>query len=317
MKMLVPLLLAMTPLSATVSGQGGDDESIRDRFIGAWRLVWLEEAGADGTVHRADCAIALLGAAPARAQEPIADNSFLVEEAYNQERGVVQHINTFSRVISSGDWIYTFTQEWPLPGQRHQVSYTLPVQRLHAAAAASTGVGDAALNYRFQALGIDGGRVAFAPRLSLLMPTGQARHGLGSGGVGFQVNLPLSWSIGNRLVTHWNAGATHTFRARDAAGDEADTDAFALAQSVVWLARPRVNLLLETSFVRGETVSAPGATERADALFVSPGIRWAHNLSGGMQIVPGLAFPIGLGPSRGKNGVFVYFSLEHRFRAAR
>ena len=28
---------------------------IRDRFIGAWRLAWLEEPGADGKVHRADC----------------------------------------------------------------------------------------------------------------------------------------------------------------------------------------------------------------------------------------------------------------------
>ena len=28
---------------------------------------------------------------------PIADNSFLIEEAYNQDPGVVQHISTFSR----------------------------------------------------------------------------------------------------------------------------------------------------------------------------------------------------------------------------
>ncbi len=43
---------------------------------------------------------------------PISDNSFLVEEAYNQESRVVQHISTFSRG-SDGGWIYTFTQEWP------------------------------------------------------------------------------------------------------------------------------------------------------------------------------------------------------------
>jgi hypothetical protein len=30
-------------------------EAIRDRFIGAWRLVSLDEPGADGAVHRADC----------------------------------------------------------------------------------------------------------------------------------------------------------------------------------------------------------------------------------------------------------------------
>lgn len=38
---------------------GGQDRDgnagIRDRFIGAWRLAWLEEPDADGNVHRADC----------------------------------------------------------------------------------------------------------------------------------------------------------------------------------------------------------------------------------------------------------------------
>ena len=28
----------------------------QDRFVGAWRLSWLEEKGADGKVHKADCA---------------------------------------------------------------------------------------------------------------------------------------------------------------------------------------------------------------------------------------------------------------------
>ena len=32
-----------------------DNERIQDRFIGAWRLVWLEEPDADGKVQRADC----------------------------------------------------------------------------------------------------------------------------------------------------------------------------------------------------------------------------------------------------------------------
>lgn len=32
-----------------------NDDSIRDRFIGAWRLVWLEEPDASGKIHRADC----------------------------------------------------------------------------------------------------------------------------------------------------------------------------------------------------------------------------------------------------------------------
>jgi Lipocalin-like domain len=31
------------------------DLGILDRFLGAWRLAWLEEEGAAGKVHRADC----------------------------------------------------------------------------------------------------------------------------------------------------------------------------------------------------------------------------------------------------------------------
>jgi len=82
----------------------------------------------------------------------IQDNSFLVEEAYNQEKGVVQHINTFTR-FRGGNWVYTFTQEWPVFSQKHQLSYTIPVQRNGERSAGGTGVGDIALNYRYQLLG--------------------------------------------------------------------------------------------------------------------------------------------------------------------
>src|SRR5262249_7817578 len=53
----LPLVAAASILSATASRaqepKVGDDA--RDRFIGAWWLVWLEEPGPDGNVHRADC----------------------------------------------------------------------------------------------------------------------------------------------------------------------------------------------------------------------------------------------------------------------
>ncbi len=52
------LLLAMMTLASSTLSGGPDrnvNEGMRDRFVGAWRLVWLEEEGADGKVHRADC----------------------------------------------------------------------------------------------------------------------------------------------------------------------------------------------------------------------------------------------------------------------
>ena len=32
-----------------------DTASVKDRFVGAWRLAWLEEPDADGKIHKADC----------------------------------------------------------------------------------------------------------------------------------------------------------------------------------------------------------------------------------------------------------------------
>jgi hypothetical protein len=52
------LLIGITtiPGLARSGSQGtGAHKVIQDRFVGAWRLAWLEEPGADGKVHRADC----------------------------------------------------------------------------------------------------------------------------------------------------------------------------------------------------------------------------------------------------------------------
>ena len=109
----------------------------------------------------------------------IQDNSFLIEEAYNQERGVVQHISTFGR--ASDAWAYSFTQEWPLGGIRNQLSYTLPVENPDGF---GTGIGDVGLNYRYQLVGNPEAATVFAPRVSLLLPTGDHEQGRGAGGLG-------------------------------------------------------------------------------------------------------------------------------------
>jgi hypothetical protein len=52
------LSITITTLSGSQSQNGkdrGGTDSIQNRFVGAWRLVWLEEQGADGKIHRADC----------------------------------------------------------------------------------------------------------------------------------------------------------------------------------------------------------------------------------------------------------------------
>ncbi len=263
-------------------------------------------------------AAALAAAAPLRAQTdtttaPIQDNSFLVEEAYNQERGVVQHISNFVR-DRGGDWAYTLTQEWPLWGQAHQLSYTLPL----AHAAGETGIGDVFVNYRYQLLGDGDAALAVSPRLSVILPTGDEERGFGSGGVGFQGAIPVSVVlVKDRLVAHSNAGVTWTPKARDAVGNEAATTSVYLAQSAVWLVRPMFNLFVEGVWSRDQSVVGPDATESGNSATISPGVRFGWNLPGGLQVVPGVAVPFGVGPSRGERAIFLYLSLEHPFVRAR
>ncbi len=249
---------------------------------------------------------AMAQATAAPAAPGIADNSFLIEEAYNQEPGVIQHISSFTR-FGEGEWAYTFTEEWPAPSQKHQLSVTVPL----LAAGEHTGIGDAGINYRYQAL--DGSRagVAFSPRLSLLFSTGDADRGLGNGAAGLQVNLPVSVQRGSRFVTHTNLGATWVPSARGADGATASTRGWNAGQSVIWLARPSLHPLVELAWTRAAFVVGPDRTESVDALYLSPGVRWAHNLASGLQIVPGIAVPIGIGPSSGDTGVLLYLSFEH------
>jgi hypothetical protein len=249
---------------------------------------------------------------------PIQDNSFLVEEAYNQNFGVVQHISSFTRYWNSKDWVYTFTQEWPAPwDERQQLSFTIPVQHAGASPDSGVGLGDVLLNYRYQLVGNGDSRVAFAPRVSLVLPTGDSTSLRGTGGVGVQTNLPLSVLLTPTLVTHWNAGATFIPQAQDASGDHAFSSGYNFGQSFIWLAYPRVNFMLETVFASAQSVVANDRTQWTNFLYLSPGIRWSYNFKNGLQIVPGIGVPLGIGPSAGEKGVLLYLSFEHPFRKLR
>ena len=50
----VPLLAGMTSWPMSGSQDRGGNESMRERFAGAWRLASLEEEGADGKIRKAD-----------------------------------------------------------------------------------------------------------------------------------------------------------------------------------------------------------------------------------------------------------------------
>ena len=245
------------------------------------------------------------------AAKPIEDNSFLIEEAYNQEPGVVQHISAFAWETKTHAWTYAFTQEWPFFSRRHQLSYTLPV--VSAGRGEGSGLGDIAINYRYQLVAGNPSGIFVAPRLSLIVPSGDERRERGAGGTGVQVNLPLTLESSSKFVTHWNAGATFTPSARNALGEQATTRSYNFGASIIWLARPALNFMLEAAGGREETVSGPDRRAGDQSFFLAPGVRGAIDFPSGLQIVPGFAVPIGIGPSRGDRELFFYLSFEHQF----
>lgn len=145
---------------------------------------------------------------------PIQDNSFLIEEAYNQEDRVIQQISTFERPTNSRHWVHTQTDEWPVRSYKHQGSVSLAATPCRQLRRIGCG-GGTAFNYRSQLVGSGESQLEVAPRLSVLFPTGDHAFGRGSGGLGLQTNLPVSIQLSAHLVSHWNAGATWIPRALD------------------------------------------------------------------------------------------------------
>jgi hypothetical protein len=235
----------------------------------------------------------------------ITDNSFFVEEAFNQDVGVVQNIANFYRT-RGGAWVATFTQEWPLFSHTHQISYTLPF----ASTDLGSGMGDAYIHYRLQVLDGGDGRPAFSPRVSLILPSGRVSKGLGQGNPGWEVNLPFSQQIGD-LYVHWNAGFTQV---PAAIGDDGEHDLFTprVAGSGIWRARPMLNLMLEAVVEWTDVPTGPSSSRHVSRTTIAPGLRTGRN-AGESQTVIGVALPISIVEDARDVGVFVYFSYETRF----
>ena len=248
--------------------------------------------------------VVCLGAHPAFAQPPtsrfgITDNSFLIEEAFNQESGIFQHIFVASRT-RSGDWSGSFTQEWPVKTQRHQFSFTVP----YATEGGLGARGDLGLNYRFQLLGGEADRPAISPRLTVILPTSASRT-LGREGVGWETNLPVSVSAGPIFV-HLNAGARAMRELDPVSGARDWTHAAFGGGSLIVALTPMVNLMAETL-----VVSERGAGGRETSTTFAPGARIGWNV-GDQQLVVGLAVPITRGAER-DTAVLAYFSYELPF----
>ena len=251
--------------------------------------------------------LTMVAAIDATAQTPepfaITDNSFLVEEAFNQEPGIFQNILTVRRA-NIGAWDTGFTQEWPLFTQRHQISYTVP----YASANGVSGLGDAFLHYRFQLFDGSDARPAFSPRVSLILPT--ATGGLGSKSYGWELNLPFSKQVGD-VYLHWNAGMTH-LPAAEIEGQEYNLLTPRIAGSAIWRVQRMFNLMLESVIDWDEGV-VDGQTMRSATVTIVPGFRTGWDVGDDTQLVAGLGLPLTFRDHGDSAGVLVYFSYELPF----
>ncbi len=242
----------------------------------------------------------------------IEDNSFLIEEGYNQEDRVVQHISNLLYFPGAGNLFFSFTQEWPIGSRIHQLSYTVPYLSTRPN---GTGIGDILVNYRYQLTETNAGWGCIAPRISIVLPTGSRSKGLGSGSVGAQLNLPVSKRWTDGLITHFNAGFTSLFNAQGTSPNGTTVKkslfSYALGASCIYLMERDFNLLLELLFNR-IALMEEGNVTYGSVFILNPGFRFAIN-AGALQIVPGLSMPVQIASGWSELGVFAYLSFEHPF----
>ena len=217
-------------------------------------------------------------------------------------------------------WTFVFTQEWPIFSQEHQFSYTIPSYHLIDDGARQYGIGDIELNYRYQALEEGPISPAFAPEFGLILPTGSRRKGTGNGVVGYQWTLPFSKKVTPQLALNANFGVTYLPKVRTpldslggALSPKRSLVSYIAGGSTIFAILPRFHVLLEWLGEFEESIKDNGKAEREFKPILSPGFRTAIVNEEKLQIVTGVAAPIGLNRKANNYGVFLYFSIEHHF----
>lgn len=219
------------------------------------------------------------------------DNSFLVEEAYNQEEGILQHVGLFIRDTETDAWLLQLRTDVPLGSIMQQASLVVPIE-----GNGDTELADVRLDYRYQLTGNRNTVWAVAPRLSLILPTGDDAHGHGNTAVEFV--LPVSKVINRWLISHTNFGAHADFE------EDFLVAELIAGQSFIFALNRSVHLMLEASLAEeGEHTE----------IFISPGARFGWSSATGVQFVAGVGVPLGVGHSRGEEAVLVYLSVAHPF----
>lgn len=255
-------------------------------------------------------------------QPAFEDNSFLLDEAINQERGVMQYVSNFYfDNLRGGNFLYRFTHEFPLWSPRHQLGYALLYYLPNSSESINRGggFGDVNVSYDFMA----SGKKAWAmvvPTITLIIPTGKG--GYGSGGIGGQFNLLVTKSLSRKLVTHYNVGYTFISQADFYQSPIAGTPTLSfekdlhyknLGASIVWYQGRKFSWFMEYVSNFLTDIKVDGTSSNRNQVTLNPGFRFAidHNR---VQIVPGISAPmIFTNGEFDRMGLYFYLSFEPEY----
>lgn len=254
-------------------------------------------------------------------QPNIEDNSMFIEEAFNQERAVIQHISNL--IIDQGNLTYTFTQEIPIPDERQQLSFTFGYNSFNDRplnAPTNGGTGDLYLNYRYMLMDKRDWAILI-PRISLIVPLGDSKYGYGTGAWGAQTNLALTKRLNKRITSHWNAGLTTHIKEDYFAIVNNELElvkqkthtSYNLGSSLIYLFSDSFNFMCEyvSGFNRG--FDENGASIKTHDLVLNPGFRFAFSI-GNTQVVPGFGVPLNFTDGQFvSSGSFFYLSIEPNY----
>lgn len=243
-------------------------------------------------------------------------NDFLVDTAYLQEKGELQHSFTLTRT-NRRNWSTNFSEEISLGSEKHQLSFSLPSQLVGNSPKKHRGFGDIQIEYNYGLFGDSESRITVSPGFGLSLPSGNARKELGAGATGVSFKIPVGVMLGDRLASNSVFETTYTKSAQNAEGARANVFGYEIGQSFVWFAKPKLNFLVEAVWEREQEVTGQGLKEYENEFLISPGIRWAHTFKNGLIVSPGVAVSLGFGPSRSERGIFFYLSFEHSFKKER
>lgn len=126
--------------------------------------------------------------------------------------------------------------------------------------------------------------------------------------------VPVGVMLTSRFGSNSSAELTYTKSAKNSEGERADTIGYEIGQSFVWFAKPKLNFLVEAVWERSQEVIGHRSVKDEHEFLVSPGVRWAWVFKNGLIVSPGVAVPIGIGPSTGERGIFFYIAFEHLFK---